>query len=380
MILGIDAANIRADGGLVHLVEILGAAQPAESGFTKVVVWGGRSTLNQVNDRPWLVKSHQIQLDQRLPVRIWWQHFKLPKLARLAACDLLFVPGGSCWTNFRPMVAFSQNVLPFERKELSRFGWSWMTLKLKLLRWVQSRTFRRADGLIVLTHHAGKVVAQAVGGKPGKVAIVPHGVHGRFARQPREQLPIETYSMARPFQVLYVSKVYPYKHQRQVVEAVKRLRVGGLPVKLDLVGSAYPPALRQLEQTLNRLDPTRSYMRYLGEIPHEELTSKYFSADLFVFASSCEAFAMIITEGMSAGLPMACSDYGAIREVVGDGALYFNPEDSDDIARVLRTFIESTKLRTEKAEVAFGLAQMYSWKRCARDTFNFLASICQDTV
>ena len=41
MILGIDAANIRADGGLVHLVEILSVAQPAESGFTKVVVWGG---------------------------------------------------------------------------------------------------------------------------------------------------------------------------------------------------------------------------------------------------------------------------------------------------------------------------------------------------
>lgn len=36
MILGIDASNIRADGVLTDLVELLGAAEPADHGFAEV--------------------------------------------------------------------------------------------------------------------------------------------------------------------------------------------------------------------------------------------------------------------------------------------------------------------------------------------------------
>ena len=82
MILGIDAANIRAGGGISYLAGLLRAADPSEHGVSPVVVWGGQATLKEIEDRPWLVKSHQPLLDKSLPYRVFWQRFRLSALAR----------------------------------------------------------------------------------------------------------------------------------------------------------------------------------------------------------------------------------------------------------------------------------------------------------
>src|SRR4051812_41152031 len=46
VILGIDASNIRAGGGITHLTNLLRVAQPGGFGFSQVVLWGGRDLLD----------------------------------------------------------------------------------------------------------------------------------------------------------------------------------------------------------------------------------------------------------------------------------------------------------------------------------------------
>ncbi len=375
IILGIDASNIRGGGGVTHLVELLRAADPLTHGFFKVIVWSGQATLRKIEDRPWLVKSHQPLLDKSLPYRTFWQRFRLSRQARMADCDVLFVPGGSYAGDFRPMVTFSQNLLPFDWRELRRFGWSWMTLKLVLLRITQARTFQRADGLIFLTRYARDIVMRVIKTTAGKTTIVPHGIDERFVCPPREQLAINRYSVDRPFRILYVSIIDVYKHQWHAAEAVAQLQAKGLPVMLDLVGPAYPPALKRLRQTLERINPSGEFMRYSGAVPHGELYARYAQADLCLFASSCENMPNILLEGMASGLPIACSNRGPMPEVLGDAGVYFDPESPQDIARALRELIDSPELRTEKARISFEAAQAYSWARCARETFGFLADV-----
>src|SRR2546426_5596379 len=81
MRLGIDASNLRAGGGVTHLIEMLRAANPRAHGFSQVIVWGGKATLNQIEDRPWLEKVFQPLLDKGLPYRVYWQRFRLSRLA-----------------------------------------------------------------------------------------------------------------------------------------------------------------------------------------------------------------------------------------------------------------------------------------------------------
>lgn len=375
MILGIDASNIRRGGGVTHLVELLRAAALPLHGFSRIIVWGGHTTLARIEERPWLVKAHQPQLDKSLPHRVHWQRFRLSGLARSVRCDALFVPGGSYAGDFHPIVTMSRNLLPFEWRELRRFGWSWMTLKSLLLRIAQGRTFNHADGLIFLTRYARDAVMRVIRTPAGRTTIIPHGIDDRFVRSPREQLAIGRYSLERPFRILYVSIIDVYKHQWHVAKAVAELRKGGIPVTLNLVGPAHPPALKRLRDTLERLDGAEQFIRYPGAVPHAVLHQQYAQQDLCLFASSCENMPNILLEGMASGLPIACSNRGPMPEVLGDAGIYFDPENPSDIARALRELIESPALRTKLATASFERARGYSWQQCANETFAFLADI-----
>lgn len=373
---GIDATNIRGGGGVTHLVELLNAAIPTQQGIARVVIWAGSKTLAALPENcPWLDKRHSSELDQGLIQRTLWQRFKLSKAAQTEGCDVLFVPGGSYAGSFRPIVTMSQNLLPFEFRELRRFGWSWATLKLLLLRWTQSITFKRANGLIFLTKTAKSSVLRITGALPGKCTIIPHGLNPRFSHAPKIQQSIDAYTMDRPYRVIYVSIINQYKHQWHVVEAIAALRREGLPVALDLVGPAYPSAFARLNVAIERHDPQGEWVNYHGAVAYTELHDLYAQADLGLFASSCETIGIILLETMAAGLPVACSDRGPMPEVLGDAGVYFDPEQPDDIARALRELIDSPALRTQKAEASHAAALAFDWKRCADDTFAFLERI-----
>ncbi len=66
-------------------------------------------------------------------------------------------------------------------------------------------------------------------------------------------------------------------------------------------------------------------------------------------------------------------------EMLGDAGVYFNPERAGEIARALRSLIEDHALRERRAWSAYDRAQLYSWERCARETFSYLAEVAQST-
>lgn len=375
MILGIDASNIRSGGGVTHLMELLRWANPTAYGFDRVVVWASSNTLARLEDRPWLAKRTEAVLEGHYLRRSLWQRFRLGGLAQDENCDLLFVPGGSFATGFRPVVSMSQNLLPFAMAELLRFGLSTIALRLMALRWVQSSSFKKAQGTIFLTSYARDAVLAITGPLAGRTAIIPHGIDGRFFIAPRPQRPVGEYCAEHPFRLLYVSIVDVYKHQWHLAEAVAKLRTEGFPVALDLIGPADPSALARLQKTLRQVDAAGKFIRYYGEIPHQALHPYYASADLCAFASSCENLPNILLEGMAAGLPTACSNRRPMPDVLGAAGVYFNPEDPADIANAIRQLLESPALRAGKAQAAYGLARQYSWQRCANDTFGFFAEV-----
>lgn len=377
MIIGIDASNLRSGGGLTHLIELLHEAHPTLLGIERIVVWGGRPTLQALTSRPWLDKRNPPALDRGLLYRTLWQRYRLSQAARDEHCDLLFVPGGSFAGNFHPVVTMSQNLLPFEFRELRRFGCTLFTLKLLLLRLTQTRSFQRANGVIFLTDYARSVVLSVTGKLRGPTCIVPHGLNPRFNLMPKSQRHIRDYNYAHPYRVLYVSIIDQYKHQWHVVEAVAALRKQGMSIVLDLVGPAYLPALKRLNQTLDHADAERHWVHYHGAIAFEALHHHYAQADLGLFASSCENMPNILLETMASGLPIACSNRGPMPEVLGKAGVFFDPEQPIDIARALRELIVSPELRTKLAQESYECAQKYSWQRCANETFQFLNAVKQ---
>lgn len=374
MQLGIDASNLRSGGSHTHISELLGVARPERHGITRVFVWGGRDLLRRLPQRDWLESVHETMLDGPLPVRVLWQQTRLARLARRAACDLLFVPGGTYLGDFRPFVAMSRNMLPFDASQARLYGVSPRRLKFFLLRLGQTRTFHNADGTIFLDDYARTRIVGAVRRLKGRQAVIPHGVSARFRAAPRRQKGLSAYSKAQPFRLLYVSAVDAYKHQWHVAEAVSKLVREGVPVALELVGPAHRPSLKRLRRVVRRLG-AGDYIRYRGPVSHAELPAIYSASDAFVFASSCENLPNALLEAMNAGLPIACSNSAPMPNILGDGGVYFDPKDPEEMAAVLHRLLASPQARERCSSAAYERARQYTWERCADQTFSFLKEI-----
>lgn len=376
LILGIDASNIRAGGGVTHLSQLLAAAKPLEAGFKQVVVWSGAATLAKLPQRSWLRKLHLPMLDKGLPWRVVWQQLLLPAALEENHCAALFSPGGTSPARLSvPSIVMSQNMLPFEPNESARYGLlSGMRWRLKLLCKTQSRSMRRADGLIFLTRYARDGMLRIIGRDAHMTKIIPHGIEERFFSQPKTSSSTQDFSPTRPFRLLYVSIVDMYKHQWQVARAVGELQRKGLPVVIDFIGPAYPPALQRLQATTKEIDPQGAFLHYSGPMAFPELHKAYQAADAFVFASSCENLPNILLEAMAAGLPIASSNRGPMPEVLGDAGLYFDPESVSEISAALQSLYEQLELRATLAQRAYAKAREYSWQQCAQSTFEFIAA------
>jgi glycosyltransferase involved in cell wall biosynthesis len=373
--IGIDASNLRGGGGVTHLTALLSHVDVNDAGIERVVVWGSHAVLSRLADRPWLVKSTPPALERSLRSQIAWRHGTLPRCAR-DECDVLFAPGGLCTDRFHPVVTMSRNMLPFQMREMARYGPSRMLLRLGLLRAAQRRSFQIADGVIFLSQFAHDTVLHATGPISGQSTVIPHGVESRFLRGPGRQRETTEFTPENPLRLLYVSIVDVYKHQWHVAEAVARLRRAGLPISIQFLGSAYKPASKRLLRVMRAYDPSGRFLQYGGPVEHADLPGCYQAADVFVFASSCENLPNILLEAMASGLPIACSNHPPMPEVLGQAGVYFDPVQPVQIEEALLQLFHSAELRRHLAIAAYERAEHFSWSACARDTFRFLADVC----
>jgi glycosyltransferase involved in cell wall biosynthesis len=376
MIVGIDASNLRGGGGLTHLVGILRAASLPMHGVAQVAVWGPRATLNLLPPKPWLSLLHDPLLEGPLAARTYWQRRILPKSAA-TSCDILFAPGGSVSRTIHPSVVMCRNMLPFELREARRFGLSWTLARHVALRFVQAQSFAHADGVIFLTRYAKGCVRSAVPSLGATdTAVIPHGIDEASLSVPRSQFCISDYSDARPFRLLYVSRISPYKHQVRVMRAVSELRSRGTPVVIEFVGGHDTDrALRAFENARRDLDGKEQFVTSRGELSHSDTLSRYRDADAFVYASSCENMPNILLEAMASGLPIACADRGPMPEILGPTGFYFDPLSVRSIVASLDEMVVSPVRRAQVARSAFERSHQYSWTKCADETFRYLADV-----
>lgn len=375
MIVGIDASNIREGGGLTHLIALLQNTEETTTDIDKIIVWSSNATLDKIPSSKKIEKVSHSFLNKSTLFTFIYQFFYLKKSAKKRNCKVIFAPGGTFISSFRPFVTMSQNMLPFEWEEAQYYGWK-MRLRLKILHYTQTYSFKRANGLIFLTNYAKNYITKAISLKKSST-IIPHGVNPAFRAAPRKQNAPSFYNHEKPFEFLYVSYVTVYKHQWVIAEAVCQLHQNGLPIKLKLIGSVLD-SFEKVQQVLDNYPNSNECIEYIAGLPHSQLIEHYHQADAFVFGSTCENMPIILIEAMSAGLPIASSYYGPMEEVLEYAAFYFNPRDVKDCKMVLENLFNNPEARRLGALTVFNQTKKYTWVNCATDTFKYLVEVANN--
>ena len=107
---------------------------------------------------------------------------------------------------------------------------------------------------------------------------------------------------------------------------------------------------------------------FLDSISDEELAAYYSSAVALVMPSFYEGFGLPVVEAMACGCPVIAANTSSMPEVAGDAALFFLPNDSDELARLIHRLATQSALRHHLTEKGFARVKRFSWERAAVET------------
>jgi glycosyltransferase involved in cell wall biosynthesis len=367
----IDTIPRWSGGYLAHLKGILtGGVVPDDMQVIVHCTKKLREAIGPADRQVEFVVDDTLPLDPVL-MRLW-RVVRLPRLVELYSPDVHFSPGGhpdACLErgfphvtmsrNLQPHVALERRCIPFYRPE---------RIRLEALHRTFLSSFQRADGVIFLTDYARETVLTE-GVKVKRNAVIPHGLSDVFRRRPERTV------LSNRANLLYVSDIHAYKHQWEVIRAVDNLRrETAMDLTLHLVGSMTSIGRKLLGPVVRDLG-NPDWLQLTESVPYSQIHSLYHKADVFVFASTVETFGNVLLEAMASGLPIACSNRRPMTDMLGDGGVFFEPEDPSSIASAVRRLLEDDELRYRCALNAYNRAIAYSWERTARETYGFIRDV-----
>lgn len=376
MILCIDATSNGSGGARRHLSEILNVLIDSNINyFNKIIVWGPDVLLKILPTHDIIEKKSARLLNKGLLGIILWQILYRDKEFSKAG-DIFFSPFGNYIGNNRPYVSMSRNMLMFERNERKKFGFGYYRLKLKLGSIVNKISLKNSSAIIFISNYARKSISKQINIDNKNIKTIYHGISPEFKKKPIKQKKLIKYSFDKPFKLLYVSNILPYKYHFNLVSTIIKLRKKNLPISLTLVGKIdHKKSGFALNKIINNNSDNTSYIKWHQNVSLNSVKSFYHESDAFIYASSCENMPNILIEAMSSGLPIICSNKGPMKEFLKNGGLYFDPTDKKDLEYKLEFFIKNPNLREKLQRTSFELSKKYSWQRCANETADFLKSI-----
>jgi glycosyltransferase involved in cell wall biosynthesis len=115
-----------------------------------------------------------------------------------------------------------------------------------------------------------------------------------------------------------------------------------------------------------------SHLRFAGYVTDAELRALYEQAACLVYPSFYEGFGLPPLEAMSCCCPVVAARAASLPEVCGEAALYCNPADPSDIARVVQQVVTDSAMQEDLRRRGAARARRFSWSRAAMSLFNLL--------
>jgi glycosyltransferase involved in cell wall biosynthesis len=231
-------------------------------------------------------------------------------------------------------------------------------------------TARRAAHVIAPSEYTRRDLLQTYGLDPVRVTAVPLAVSPRF-RPVGEAAELDRvrrrYGIAGEY-VLAVGSIQPRKNLARLVRAYSALRRGrgrsNLP-QLVLAGKKawlYGETLRAVEE-----EGLAGSVILTGYVSEGDLPALYSGALCFAYPSFYEGFGLPPLEAMSCGCPVLAAASGAVPEVCGDAALWFDAAGGGPRrpAEALERLLREQGLAEDLRRRGLARAAGFSWRAAA---------------
>ncbi|HWR59588.1 MAG TPA: glycosyltransferase family 1 protein [Thermodesulfovibrionales bacterium] len=315
-----------------------------------------------------------LRFPQRGHCRTFWENVLAPMAARRYDIDLWFSPDFYVPRYLRTKSVITICDLIFEKFHDIRTNKLASTLSAKI-----AFSIRRAGQIIAISSFTRGQVLERYRLSPDKVRVIPLAADERFHKidDPTAlRRVLRRYGIDFDY-ILYVGEISERKNIVRLVRAYDGLKTKDKLAqrKLVLVGKRTSDTERMVSEVKSL--HLESQILFTGYVPDEDLPFLYNGASVFVFPSLYEGFGIPPLEAMQCQVPVVASSATSIPEVVGNGALLFDPYNVEDIADKLDHVLSKKADIDRLLQAGLKQAQQFSWEDSARKTIALLESVAQ---
>jgi glycosyltransferase involved in cell wall biosynthesis len=225
------------------------------------------------------------------------------------------------------------------------------------------RTNAQVSDLIVTVSEASKRdIVEILDVDPAKVAVTGQSSDlAALSGEDVESVPrvLGRFGLSPQGYALFVGALEPKKNLRRLIEAFLETDTD---IPLAIVGRRAWLWEGDAAFVATLGDKAKSRLRFLDYVGREDLRRLYAGAQMFLFPSLYEGFGLPVLEAMIAGCPVVTSNAASLPEIAGDGALYVDPLDRDDIRARIEQLMRDPGLRTALGEAARKQAARFSFE------------------
>lgn len=223
---------------------------------------------------------------------------------------------------------------------------------------LKARAISRVDHVIAISNSTRNDLIELLDVAPEKISVIPlaSSLEKPVVRE-------NTMNGGRPY-LLYVglrggvknftTLLLAYSHSSTLRSSCDLICVGGGRFSSGEINALHDAGLVEKVKQLDADDIV--------------LASLYTHAALFVYPSLYEGFGLPILEAMRCGCPVACSNTSSMAEVAGDAALFFDPQDQEQVQSVLESIVLSEYLADTLRLAGYEQERKFSWEKCTRQT------------
>ncbi|MEW6696504.1 MAG: glycosyltransferase family 4 protein [Bacillota bacterium] len=240
------------------------------------------------------------------------------------------------------------------------------------------KALQQSDRIIAISNHTKSDLINYFGAKEEQITVTHLAAANHFFTPPGSielRTLVEKYNLPNSF-ILFVGSLEPRKNVRNLIKAYSLLKKD-LRRKHKLVIAGGRGWLNSdIKDIIEELKIVED-MIFTGYVSDQDLKGLYSLADIFVYPSFYEGFGLPVLEAMTCGTPVITSNVSCLPEIAGNGAVFVNPQDVEEISLAINRLLEDNSLRGFYKEKGLMRSLDFSWDKCAKETLQIYKSLAK---
>jgi glycosyltransferase involved in cell wall biosynthesis len=313
-----------------------------------------------------------------------WMYYRpdddLKKSLKEFSPDIIFIPVERYFKYSRvPIVNMIQNMEPFAKSINENSFTDKCRLYIQCI--VARRAIKKSDRVIAISKYVKEFLLYKWNIPEEKIGLVYHGIE-----LPQFKEYIRPNNIPKDWEgnfLFTAGSIRPARGLEDILEAMKylileKVNIEGLVIagETEIKMFSYR---KKLEEWI-KMHNLSSKIYWVDKLSEKEMAWCYRHCVIFVMSSRIEACPNIALEAMSYGCISISSDNSPLPEIFGDAAIYYQPKDSQSLAKTIKSvFIWDSWQREKMAELARNRVAEFSWDVCAESTVRELVKVSRNS-